>query len=184
MGFIEETGAAQHYRDARITTIYEGTTGIQANDLIGRKTARDGGAVAQAIAGRDRQGRGASSPRAREPALQAIGVQLAAATSPTCRRPIEWIVPAYRPAAARSRTRARWPTSSCGVLVAGGWQMGRAALVAADRLAAARATRSSCDAKIATARFYADALLPQASALAHTLVHGGESALALAAEEF
>src|SRR5213075_3373511 len=50
MGFIEETGAAQHYRDARIITIYEGTTGIQANDLIGRKTARDGGAVAKAVA--------------------------------------------------------------------------------------------------------------------------------------
>src|SRR5258708_29688333 len=49
MGFIEETGAAQHYRDARITTIYEGTTGIQANDLIGRKTARDGGGAARAI---------------------------------------------------------------------------------------------------------------------------------------
>ena len=50
MGFIEETGAAQHFRDARITTIYEGTTGIQANDLIGRKTARDGGAVARVVA--------------------------------------------------------------------------------------------------------------------------------------
>src|SRR6202035_198864 len=49
MGFIEETGAAQDYRDARITTIYEGTTAIQANDLIGRKTVRDGGATAQAI---------------------------------------------------------------------------------------------------------------------------------------
>jgi len=49
MGFIEETGAAQHYRDARITTIYEGTTGIQANDLIGRKTARDAGVTARAI---------------------------------------------------------------------------------------------------------------------------------------
>ena len=57
MGFIEETGAAQHYRDARITTIYEGTTGIQANDLIGRKTARDGGAVARAVMRRHRQGR-------------------------------------------------------------------------------------------------------------------------------
>ncbi len=51
MGFIEETGAAQLYRDARILTIYEGTTAIQANDLIGRKTARDGGATAKAIAG-------------------------------------------------------------------------------------------------------------------------------------
>ena len=51
MGYIEETGAAQHFRDARITTIYEGTTGIQANDLIGRKTARDGGAMARKVAG-------------------------------------------------------------------------------------------------------------------------------------
>ena len=57
MGFIEETGAAQHYRDARITTIYEGTTGIQANDLIGSKTARDGGVTAQAIAAEIGQGR-------------------------------------------------------------------------------------------------------------------------------
>ena len=51
VGFIEQTGAAQHFRDARIITIYEGTTGIQANDLIGRKTARDAGAVAKAVAG-------------------------------------------------------------------------------------------------------------------------------------
>jgi len=50
MGFIEETGAAQYLRDARVLTIYEGTTAIQANDLVGRKTARDGGRVAKAIA--------------------------------------------------------------------------------------------------------------------------------------
>jgi alkylation response protein AidB-like acyl-CoA dehydrogenase len=49
MGFIEETGAAQYYRDAKILTIYEGTTAIQANDLVGRKTARDGGQTAKAI---------------------------------------------------------------------------------------------------------------------------------------
>ena len=54
MGFIEETGAAQYYRDASILTIYEGTTAIQANDLVGRKTARDGGQTAKAIAGADR----------------------------------------------------------------------------------------------------------------------------------
>src|SRR5204862_595737 len=52
MGFIEETGAAQHYRDAKILTIYEGTTAIQANDLVGRKTARDGGQTASAVAAR------------------------------------------------------------------------------------------------------------------------------------
>src|SRR6218665_316786 len=50
MGFIEETGAAQYYRDAKILTIYEGTTAIQANDLVGRKTTRDGGQLARAIA--------------------------------------------------------------------------------------------------------------------------------------
>ena len=49
MGFIEETGAAQYLRDSRILTIYEGTTAIQANDLVGRKTARDGGRVAKGI---------------------------------------------------------------------------------------------------------------------------------------
>src|SRR4029078_7084269 len=58
MGFIEETGAAQYYRDAKILTIYEGTTAIQANDLVGRKTARDGGQVAQAIAGQIEQTEG------------------------------------------------------------------------------------------------------------------------------
>ena len=52
MGFVEETGAAQYLRDARITTIYEGTTGIQANDLVGRKIAREGGATVKALAGR------------------------------------------------------------------------------------------------------------------------------------
>ena len=83
MGFIEETGAAQHLRDARITTIYEGTTGIQANDLIGRKTARDAGAVGQGHCRRRSTRSRRGLPRARSPTLQAIGVQLAAADGRT-----------------------------------------------------------------------------------------------------
>ncbi len=76
MGFIEETGAAQHFRDARITTIYEGTTGIQANDFIGRKTARDGGAVARVVA--DEMDKVAQElARHGEPNLKAIGARLA-----------------------------------------------------------------------------------------------------------
>ena len=181
MGFIEETGAAQHLRDARITTIYEGTTGIQANDLIGRKTARDAGAVAKAIAGEVDKvaARLAARP---EPALQAIGVQLAAATADV-QSAIEWLVPAYgqHPRAAHAGAVSYLKLWG---LVAGGWQMGRAALVAADKLAAGEGDMQFHHAKIATARYYADALLPQASALAHTIVHGGESALALAAEAF
>ena len=62
MGFIEETGAAQYLRDARITTIYEGTTGIQATDLVGRKIARDGGATAKAWLAEAEEARRASSP--------------------------------------------------------------------------------------------------------------------------
>ncbi len=77
MGFIEETGAAQHFRDARITTIYEGTTGIQANDFIGRKTARDGGAEARSVAGRDGRRSPRELARHADANLKAIGTRLA-----------------------------------------------------------------------------------------------------------
>ena len=181
MGFIEETGAAQHLRDARITTIYEGTTGIQANDLIGRKTARDAGAVAKAIAGEiDKVA--ARLAAHTEPALQAIGVQLAAATADV-QAAIEWLVPAFGQHPRVAHAGAVRYLKLWGV-VAGGWQMARAALVAAERLAAGDGDSQYFHAKIATARYYADAVLPQAAALAHTIIHGGESALALAAEDF
>ena len=181
MGFIEETGAAQHLRDARITTIYEGTTGIQANDLIGRKTARDAGAVAKAIAGEIDKVAARLAARS-EPALQAIGVQLAAATADV-QSAVEWMVPAYgqQPRVAHAGAVAYLKLWG---LAAGGWQMGRAALVAAERLANGDGDSQFHRAKIATARYYADALLPQTSALAHTIIYGGESALALAADEF
>jgi acyl-CoA dehydrogenase len=181
MGFIEETGAAQHLRDARITTIYEGTTGIQANDLIGRKTARDAGAVAKTIA--DEVDKVAARLAARkEPALRAIGVQLAAATSDV-QNAIEWLVPAFGQQPRVAHAGAVSYLKLWGI-VAGGWQMGRAALIAADRLAAGEGDSQFWNNKIATARYYSDALLPQAAALAHTVIHGGESALALAAEDF
>ena len=181
MGFIEETGAAQHLRDARITTIYEGTTGIQANDLIGRKTARDAGAVAKAIAGEVDKVAARLAAR-KEPALQAMGVQLAAATSDV-QAAIEWLVPAFGQQPRVAHAGAVSYLKLWGI-VAGGWQMGRAALIAADRLAAGEGSPQFWNNKIATARYYADALLPQSSGLAHTIVHGGESALALAAEDF
>src|SRR5438874_8817109 len=93
MGFIEETGAAQHYRDARIITIYEGTTGIQANELIDRTTARDGGATARAVADDiDRvAARLASHPNE---SLRAIGLRLAAATA-AMPPAIDWVIPTY-----------------------------------------------------------------------------------------
>jgi len=181
MGFIEETGAAQHYRDARITTIYEGTTGIQANDLIGRKTARDGGATARAVAKEIAAvaSRLGSSPDAD---LQAIGVRLAAAEG-ALQRAIDWIVPAFggntRVAHAGAVGYLRlWGT------VAGGWQMARAAEIAKKMLAAREGDPGFWNAKVTTARYYADALLPWSEAYAALATGGGEAAVALAAERF
>jgi alkylation response protein AidB-like acyl-CoA dehydrogenase len=181
MGFIEETGAAQHFRDARITTIYEGTTGIQANDLIGRKTARDGGATARVVTHEIAKvaNRLASST---DPDLQAIGVRLAAADA-ALERAIDWMVPAFgnnpRVAHAGSVAYLRlWG------IVTGGWQMARAAEIAKAKLAAREGDSGFLQAKVATARYYADALLPWAEAHAALATGGGEAAVALPADRF
>ncbi len=181
MGFIEETGAAQHLRDARIITIYEGTTGIQANDLIGRKTARDGGAVARAIAGEIDKVAGKLAGRS-EPALRAMGTQLTA-TMVAVKASIDWMVRTYGADPRQAHAGAVAYLKMWGLAV-GGWQMGRAALVVADELAAGKGDAAFQRAKITTARFYAESLLPQALAFAHSIEHGGESALALADEAF
>ena len=180
MGFIEETGAAQHFRDARITTIYEGTTAIQANDLIGRKTARDGGAVAGAVIaeGEKLAGRLQASGDA---TLAAIGTRLAHAAAATGRA-TAWMVGAYG-----ANTRAAHAGSVAFLrmwgVYAGGWQMARAAEIAARKLAAGDGEAGFLRTKLVTARYYADALLPQVDAYA-AAVAGSEGALALAPEAF
>jgi alkylation response protein AidB-like acyl-CoA dehydrogenase len=178
MGFIEETGAAQHYRDARILTIYEGTTAIQSNDLIGRKTVRDGGATANAFASeimqteKDLAGNGTADAKA-------VLKQLTAA-----REAFESTV-VYIVANAKTDIKAVYAGSCaylrlCG-LVFGGWQMARALLVAQElRVGDPR----FYDAKIATTRFFAENLLPQSQALAISIQEGGRSTNALKAEQF
>ena len=181
MGFIEETGAAQHYRDARIITIYEGTTGIQANDLIGRKTARDGGVTARSVtADIDRAAAHLASHR--DPLLRTIGLRLAAATA-ALQSTIDWVVPAYG-GNVRVAHAAAVPYLKLWGLLAGGWQLGRAAIVASEQLSEGRGDAQFLRAKIATARFYADALLPQAEALAQSITGGSEAALALSVDQF
>src|SRR5437762_412235 len=181
MGFIEETGAAQHYRDARIITIYEGTTGIQANDLIGRKTARDGGAIARGVAAdvQKLDGELGKQPGAE---FAAIRSELAAAAT-ALKAAVEWIARTYG-TNTRAAHAASVPYLRLWGLTAGGWQMARAALVAARRLAEGKGDADFYRAKIATARFYADYHLPQAAALKHAVVTAGESVLALADEQF
>jgi len=181
MGFIEETGAAQQYRDARITTIYEGTTGIQANDFIGRKTARDGGAMARAIAA-DMEKVAQDLGMHPDANLKAIGARLVEGIS-AVRAAAEWIVPAYgtKP---RSAHAVAVPYLKLWGLVTGGWQLGRSALAAARHLAEGTGDKSFLTAKIQTARFYAEALMPQAAGLAQSVTGAGESALGLTADQF
>ena len=181
MGFIEETGAAQHYRDARITTIYEGTTGIQANDLIGRKTARDGGKIALAVVA---QIQALDAELAKQPGAEfaAIRSGLAAAVA-ALKTAVEWVARTYGDNS-RAAHAAAVPYLKLWGLTAGGWQMARAALTSARRLAEGASDADFYRAKIATARFYADYHLPQAVALKQAILTAGESVFALADEQF
>jgi alkylation response protein AidB-like acyl-CoA dehydrogenase len=178
MGFIEETGAAQHYRDARILTIYEGTTAIQANDLIGRKTVRDGGATAkifsEKIAETEKELAASGSADAKA-ALKQLSIGRAAFDEAV----------AYILANAKTNTKAVY-AGSCAYLrlaglVLGAWQMARGFL-AAERLR--DSDPAFYNTKIATARFFMENLLPQAQGLATSIVEGGYSANALEVEHF
>jgi acyl-CoA dehydrogenase len=181
MGFIEETGAAQHYRDARITTIYEGTTGIQANDLVGRKTARDAGAAALAVIAEMEKLDGELG-RQNGAEFAAVRSGLAAAVG-ALRAAVEWIVKTHG-SDARAAYAASVPYLELWGVTTGGWQMARAALAAAKRLAEGAGDVGFLRGKIATTRFYADYFLPQALALQHAVVSAGDSVLAVADEQF
>jgi 3-(methylthio)propanoyl-CoA dehydrogenase len=181
MGFIEETGAAQYYRDARIITIYEGTTGIQASDLVGRKTARDSGATANLVAAQiDKVAAHLASHT--DPSLNAIGLRLAAATA-ALQSAIDWMV-STSAANARTAYAGSVPYLKLWGIVAGGWQMGRAAMVAVDKLARGEGDAAFMRAKIATARFYAENLLPLAEAHAQSAIGGSQATLTLGADQF
>jgi acyl-CoA dehydrogenase len=176
MGFVEETGVAQYLRDARITPIYEGTTGIQANDLIGRKLSRDGGAAAQAVIAEMRD---LTAALAKEPELSSAGALFSAGVD-ALERSVRFVVANYA-SDIRSVSVGAVPLLKLFGVVAGGWQLLRSALIAHGRLGApAQGALPSAfyRAKIETARFYADYLLPQAPALAHSIVHGAAGALA------
>ncbi|HSD19018.1 MAG TPA: acyl-CoA dehydrogenase C-terminal domain-containing protein [Anaeromyxobacter sp.] len=176
MGYIEETGAAQLLRDVRITTIYEGTTGIQAADLIGRKIARDRGeAVRRVIA--DMRDVEAQLEQEKSETLSAVAARLRDGIA-ALEQAVQFIVSTYG-ADVRSVSVGGVPFLELFGVVAGGWQAARAALVAHRHLAAGRGEPGFLRAKLGTARFYADHVLVRASGLARTVVTGAEGALAI-----
>ena len=181
MGFIEETGAAQHYRDAKILTIYEGTTAIQANDLVGRKTVRDGGAVAKSILAQVRATQ-AQLAAADGADFQAINRSLTDGSAA-----LEAVID-YVAGNMKSDIKGVFSGSvlylKLAGIVLGGWMMARAALVAQQRLAEGTGDASFYKAKIATARFFADHILSQASGLRTAIVEGSAGVLALSEDQF
>jgi hypothetical protein len=180
MGFIEETGAAQYLRDARILPIYEGTTAIQANDLVGRKTGRDGGRTAKALAARIATTEAELAERD-SAASKSMARRLRAA-----REAFEQVVD-FMVASQKERPNAAYAGSVPYVMLAGhlasGWQMARA-LIAAERRLAEGDADEFLQAKVVTARFHAEHLLSRVPALRDEIVDGADSVMALPAEAF
>ncbi|MBM3363117.1 MAG: acyl-CoA dehydrogenase [Betaproteobacteria bacterium] len=184
MGFIEETGAAQYYRDAKILTIYEGTTAIQANDLIGRKTLRDGGRTARALAARIESteaqllAQGSASGRA-------VAGRLTAAREAFI-DVVDFIV-----TAGKTSPNAVFAGSVPYLMLAGnlmsGWQMARALSVAEQLLADGQAGEFGSEflqSKITTVRFYADHLLTRIPGQRDAIVDGADCVTQLAPQAF
>lgn len=182
MGFIEETGAAQYYRDAKILTIYEGTTAIQANDLVGRKTARDGGETAKALAAQIAQTVAALQASA-SPAATAMARELERA------RQAFLDSAAFIAAETRGNPNAAFAGSVPYLMLTGnlmaGWQLARG-LLAAEQLIGQDSEFGDrfLQTKVATARFYAEHILVKTGALRDAIVVGADSVNALDVDAF
>jgi 3-(methylthio)propanoyl-CoA dehydrogenase len=181
MGYIEETGIAQQYRDVRIITIYEGTTGIQALDLVGRKLLRDMGATATRVGKK----------------MEAVAKECAAHADPTVKRIGEALARALATLNEASQAIGMnamgdlHKAFACSVpylrlwgTVAGGWQMARAALISASKIAAGDSEADFYRAKLATAAFYATHVLSQAAVYRTQIVDGSGDVLALSDAQF
>ena len=181
MGFIEETGAAQYYRDAKILTIYEGTTAIQANDLVGRKTARDGGQTAKGIA---------AQIEVTEAELMKSGSAAASVVLKhlTVARLAFIDVVNFVAGNTKTSPNAVFSGSVPYLMLAGnlmaGWQMARSLLVAENQLAIGAEDAAFMQAKIITAQFYAEHLLCKAPSICGSIVEGAASVTALSLDSF
>ncbi|WP_119679131.1 acyl-CoA dehydrogenase [Indioceanicola profundi] len=181
MGFIEETGAAQHYRDARIAPIYEGTNGIQANDLVFRKVVRDGGQSAFAlmaemttVALAAKEGPGDD--------LEVIGANLHDALH-VLEQTTNWLLEAAK-TDVRAAAAGAVPYLRMFGITVGGWLMAKAAMAAQAQMAQRGADTRFLDGKLITARFYADQILPQVQGLMKPIVAGHRTVMALAEDQF
>jgi alkylation response protein AidB-like acyl-CoA dehydrogenase len=165
MGFIEETGAAQHYRDIRIAPIYEGTNGIQAADLVGRKLTGDGGAALKALIGEVR------AEAAGEVHLMALVDAVAVAT--------DWLLTTE----VNDRLAGSYPFLDMVSVMTCGWLMARQGRVAAEMLKSGSGDPAFLKAKTVTTRYYLDHLVPEALGKAAAATAGSSLLYELTIEE-
>jgi len=178
MGYVEETGAAQYLRDAQITTIYEGTTGIQANDLIRRKIVGDQGAIAERLFGMMQQ---VAQQLNTLDGYTGINCPFRAALN-TLRKATAWVISTY-PNHPRAVLAGAVPYLQLFGTVAGGWQMAKMALIAHHKIQAGEDSTGFYAAKIVTAQFYAEHVLFQARSLLYT-IENPDSVLNLPEQHF
>ncbi len=179
MGYVEETGVAQYYRDSRITTIYEGTTGIQANDLVGRKTLHDGGETFRQLI---------DAMRATDSELAEHGDTLAVVRTALAEgvdalsASVDWVLEnaGNDPCAPGA---ASWHLLMLAGTVAGGWQLARAACAALRKAGEPSPGTGFCAARQMTARFYAEQIMPQARAHAHSIACGSAAVMGVDEEQ-
>ena len=176
MGFIEETGAAQHLRDARITTIYEGTTGIQANDLVGRKMGREEGRTALALIA-EMEKTVTQLAASSDAALRAIGESLRVALD-CLRNTVTWVSKTFATQPAAVAAASVYVLKLMGITL-GGWMLARSAQIASEQLAEGEGEAAFLKGKILTARFFAEHVMTQATSLAAAATRGAESVLAM-----
>jgi 3-(methylthio)propanoyl-CoA dehydrogenase len=179
MGYVEETGVAQFYRDARIAPIYEGTNAIQAIDLVGRKLLRDGGATVSAFV---------SDMRAVDAPLANAGEDFAVVRSALARALDELVQSSTYILTSEKRDPELASAVAFNYLMLlgtalGGWQLARGALVASEQLAAG-GDKAFLEAQVVMARFYAEQILPRCAAHGAAIRAGSRSIMALTAENF
>jgi len=181
MGFIEETGAAQHLRDARILPIYEGTNGIQARDLVGRKVAKDGGETMLALVA-EMRATAEEMKAAPGDDIEAIRAGLAAAAD-ALEDATKWVAQSVK-AELVNALAGSVPFLRLAGTALGGWMLARSALVAQNKLAARDGDPAFLEAKLVTARFYAEVILPPALAQLGPLKAAGRTVFVLPEEQF
>jgi hypothetical protein len=180
MGYVEETGIAQHYRDVRIASIYEGTNAIQAIDLVGRKLMRDGGATVSAFV---------SEMREQDAPLANAGEEFAAVRQALARGLDEVVLCSTYLLTGEKKDPELVSAAAFNYLmllgtVIGGWQLARGALAAAAQTGTPGSDRVFLDTQVLLAKFYAEQVMPRAFAHGAAVRAGSGAIMALSAENF